>query len=87
MIGLLRVYVRVYSCSVGRQWKRWIETMKDCLRKRGLDVKKARRMVQGSSEWCGVCEGECIGCNQGDEPLPLMRWNSCGLSQLYKDLQ
>ena len=32
--------------SVGRLQKRWIDTMKDCLRKRSLDVRQARRMVQ-----------------------------------------
>ena len=33
--------------------KRWIDTMKECLRKRGLDVSQARRMagfVRGN-EW------------------------------------
>ena len=35
--------------------KRWIDTVKDCLRKRCLDVRKGRRMVQG------LCEGECMG--------------------------
>ena len=42
-----RVYVGEYagSRSVGRPWKRWIDTVKDCLRKRGLDVGQAR-MVQ-----------------------------------------
>ena len=40
-----RVYVRecAGSCSVGRPQKRWIDTEKECLRKRGLDV-------QGMSE-------------------------------------
>ena len=35
--------VHVEECavirSVGRQQKRWIDTVKECLRKRGLDVK------------------------------------------------
>ena len=31
--------------------KRWIDTVKDCLRKRGLDVRQARKMVQDRSEW------------------------------------
>ena len=58
-----RVYVGEFagSLSVGRSRKRWIDTMKYCLRKRGLDVRHARRMVE-------VCEGECIGCSLGDEP-------------------
>ena len=33
------------SQSVGRPWKRWIDTVKDCLRKKGLDVRQARRRV------------------------------------------
>ena len=47
------------SCSMSRLWRRWIDTMKDCLRKTGLDVRQARRMVQDSCE--------------GDEPLALTR--------------
>ena len=31
--------------SVDRLRKRWIDTMKECLKKRGLDVRQARRMV------------------------------------------
>ena len=56
--------------------------MKDCLRKRGLDVKQARRMVQA-----GVCEGECIGHSLGDEPLNLTRCHSFGLPQVYEALE
>ena len=56
------------SRSVGRPWKRWIDTVKDCSRKGGLDVRQARRMV-------GVCEGECMGHSPG-EPLTLTRWHS-----------
>ena len=54
-----RIAKRVYvgecagSCSVGRSRKRWIDTMKDCLKKRGLDVRKARRMVHDRSVWGG----------------------------------
>ena len=42
-----RVYVGdcVGSRSVGRPWKRWIDAMKECLRKRSLDVRQAMRMV------------------------------------------
>ena len=45
--------------SVGRPWKRWIDTVKDCLRKRSLDVRQARRMVRGfvrGKNACGVVE-------------------------------
>ena len=43
-----RVYVEgcARSRSVGRPWKRWIDTVKKCLKKRGLHVRQARRMVQ-----------------------------------------
>ena len=40
-----RIAKRVYvgecagSCSVDKPWKRWIDTVKDCLRKGGLDVR------------------------------------------------
>ena len=39
-----RVYIGVCAGShlVGRSWKRWIDTVKGCLKKRGLDVKQAR---------------------------------------------
>ena len=33
------------SRRVGRQRKRWIGTVNDCLKKRGLDVRQARKMV------------------------------------------
>ena len=33
------------SRSVGRPRKRWIDTVKEYLRKRGLDVRQAGRMV------------------------------------------
>ena len=47
-----RIAKRVYvgecagSRSVGRPRKRWINTVKDCLRKIGLDVRQERRMIQ-----------------------------------------
>ena len=40
--------------------KRWTDTVKECLRKRSLDVKQAMRMVQDRSEYRGY-EGECMG--------------------------
>ena len=53
-----RVYVVECACShsVSRPWERWIDILKECLRKRGLDVRQARRMVQDRSEW-GVAWG------------------------------
>ena len=42
-----RVYVGecAVSPSVGRLRNRWIDTVKDCLKKRGLDVRQARRIM------------------------------------------
>ena len=50
--GLRRFYVGecAGSHSVGMLRKRYIDTMKDCLRKRGLDVRQTRRMVKDQSE-------------------------------------
>ena len=47
-----RIYVGecAGSRSVDRPRKRWIDTVKECWRKRGLDVRQARRMVQDSNE-------------------------------------
>ena len=54
-----RVYVREcsVSCSVGRLQKRWIDTVKECLKKRGLDIRQAWKMVQDKSEWRGFVKG------------------------------
>ena len=41
------------SLSVGRLWKRWIDTVKNCLKKRGLGVRQARRMMHDRN----VCRG------------------------------
>ena len=43
--------------SVGRPQKRWNDTVEECLRKRGLDVRQARRMIQDNSEWRGFVRG------------------------------
>ena len=47
-----RFYVRkcAGSHSVGMPRKRWLDTVKDCLRKRGLGVRQRRRIVQDRSE-------------------------------------
>ena len=53
-----RVYLGVYagSHSAGRNRKRWIDTVKECLRKRGLDIGQAKRKVQDKNEWLGFVE-------------------------------
>ena len=47
------VYVRKCASrrSVGRPRKRWIDTVKECLKKRGLDVRQARRMLHDRNAW------------------------------------
>ena len=49
----MRVYVGecAGSHSVGRSRKRRNDTAKDCLKKRGLDMRQARRLVDVRSEW------------------------------------
>ena len=42
--------------------------MKDCLKKRGLDVRQVRIMLDDKSV---VCEGECIWYSPEDKPLTL----------------
>ena len=54
-MGNYRITKRIYvaqcadSRSVGRPRRRWIDTVKDCLKKRGLDVREARLMVHDRS--------------------------------------
>ena len=47
-----KIYVGEYvdSQSIGKLQKRWVNTIKDCLRNKGLDIKLARRMEQGKSK-------------------------------------
>ena len=41
------------SHSVGRPQNRWIHKVKERLRKKGVDIRQAGRMVQDKSEWWG----------------------------------
>ena len=45
------------SRSVGKPRKRGTDTVMECLRKSGLDVRQARRMVQDRCEWRGFLKG------------------------------
>ena len=70
-----RITKRVYvgecagSHSVGRPWKRWIDTVKECSKIRGLDVRQARRMVQDRSKWGrGFVRGNAWGVALGMNP-------------------
>ena len=51
-----RVFVEEYSGSRSAR-ERWTDTVKECLRKRGLDIRQAKRMVQDRSEWQGLLGG------------------------------
>ena len=69
-----RIAKRVYvgkcagSCLVGRPWKRWTDTTKDCLKKRGLNVRQARRMVHDRIIWQGFVRGNAWGVARGMNP-------------------
>ena len=51
-----RVHVEecVGSHLVGRQQKRWIDSVNDCLKKRGLTFGQARGIVYDRNEWRGL---------------------------------
>ena len=49
------------SHSVGRPRKKWLDTVNECLKRRGLDARQARRMVQDRSEWVGFVRGNAWG--------------------------
>ena len=70
-----RVYEYADSRSVGRSWKRWIDTVNDYLRKKGLDVRKAKRMVHYRMNGGGLW-GECMGRSAVDEPQTLTRYHN-----------
>ena len=69
-----RIAKRIYvgecagSRSVGRLQKRLTDTVKECLKKRALDVRQARRMVQNKSEWQGFVRGNAWGIVEGMNP-------------------
>ena len=69
-IGLLResIWECADSCSVGNPWKRWIDTVKGCLRKRGLNVRQVRRMMQDRSKWQGFVRWNALGVARGMNP-------------------
>ena len=65
-----RIYVRKNggSHSVRRPQKKWIDTMKECLRKRVLDIRQPKRMLQEKCEWQGFVRGNAWGVAQGMNP-------------------
>ena len=69
-IGSPREYVGkcAGSRTVSRPQKRWIDTMKEYLRKRGLDVRQAWRIVQDRSECWGFTRRDAWGIARGMNP-------------------
>ena len=65
-----RVYVEecAGSPSVVRPRKKWIDTVKHYLKKIGMDVRRARRMMQDRSEWHGFVRGNACGGARGMNP-------------------
>ena len=53
---------------MGRPRKRWIDTVEDCLKKRGLDDRQARIMVHDRSVWRGFMRGNAWGVDRGMNP-------------------
>ena len=43
----------------------WIDNVKDCLKKRGLDVRQARRIVHDRSVWWGFVKRNVWGVARG----------------------
>ena len=72
---------------MGRSWKREIDTVKEYLKNRGLDVREARRMVHDRSVWPGFVRGNAWVVPAGYKPLTLTRCHRCELSQLYEALE
>ena len=65
-----RVHVGECACSLsmGSPSKRWIDTVKGYLKKRGLGVRQARRMVHDKSVWRGFVRGNAWCVARGKYP-------------------
>ena len=69
-----RIVRRVYvgecagSRSVGRHQKILIDTVKECLMQRGLDVRQPGRIVQDRSEWWKFVRENAWGVARGLNP-------------------
>ena len=82
-----RVYVRVRtgSRSLGRPRKRWNDTVKDWLRKRALEVRRARKMIHDRSVWRGFVRRNAWGVAR--VPLTLTICHTCELPELHEALE
>ena len=56
------------SRSLGRPRKRWIDTVKDCLKNRVLNVRQVSRMVHDKSVWRVFVRGNEWGVARGMNP-------------------
>ena len=54
--------------SISRRRKRWIDTVKDCLKKRSLDVRQTTRMVHYRSVWQEFVRENTWGVARGMNP-------------------
>ena len=68
MTGLLRGSRSPGSRPVGRMRKRWIDTLKDCLKKRGLDFGQPRIFGHDRSVWRGFVWRNAQGVARGMNP-------------------
>ena len=57
------------SYLLGRPQKRWIDSVNDWLKKRGLNVEQARRMVYDRNEWHGLVRGNAGDIACGMNPV------------------
>jgi len=73
-MGDERIVKRVYDSeclgvrSVGRPRKRWIDTVRECVRKRGLCMREAERIVHDRNVWRGYVRGRTWGLARGMNP-------------------
>ena len=63
-------YVGKYSGSqlMGRARRKWIDTLKNCLKKKGLDVRQAKRMVHDKNVWGRFARGNALGVGRVMNP-------------------
>ena len=66
--GSMQGNVQVVAQWVGRKTVSKVSKVKNSVRKRGLDVSQARRMVPDRSEWREFIKGNAWGVTWGMDP-------------------
>ena len=61
----------VGSHLVVQLWKRRVDSMNDCLNKRGLIVGETRRMAYDRNEWQQFVKGNAWGMAEGMNPFEI----------------